>query len=99
VKMSPENERLYRPILRDDPDIQALAESIREYGIQQPLLLTSDGYLYDGHRRYVAAQVAGLRTVPVRVNRRVSRAKHHNKFLSLGKRPFRPIPTRLTRAC
>jgi len=83
VKMSPENERLYRPILRDDPDIQALAESIREYGIQQPLLLTSDGYLYDGHRRYVAAQVAGLRTVPVRVNRRVSRAKHHNKFLSL----------------
>ena len=58
VKMSPENELLYHPIDEDDPEIVRLAASIVEHGIQEPLILSSDGYIISGHRRYVAARLA-----------------------------------------
>jgi hypothetical protein len=41
---SVENDKLYRPILRDDPEIKALAESIRVDGLQEPLILSSDSF-------------------------------------------------------
>lgn len=44
-----------------------MADSIREHGVREPLVITLDGYILSGHRRYVAAKVAGLKTVPVRV--------------------------------
>ncbi len=51
-----------------DPDsLQELAESIRAYGILQPLTvrLTAEGYeLVAGERRLRAARLAGLRQVP-----------------------------------
>ena len=82
VKMSPENEQLYRPIRDDDPEIIELAHSIEQHGVQEPLILSSDGYIISGHRRYVAAGIAGLATVPVRV-KRISRARQRDKFLQL----------------
>lgn len=48
--------------------IQELADSIREHGLLQPLLVTAtdDGYyqLIAGERRWLAAQMAGLERVP-----------------------------------
>jgi ParB-like chromosome segregation protein Spo0J len=63
---SPENEELYRPVQDDDPEVIALAESIRERGLQEPLVITQDDYIVSGHRRRVAAWMAGLREVPCR---------------------------------
>jgi ParB family chromosome partitioning protein len=53
----------------DEEEIQALAASIREVGILQPIVVRSageNGYeLVAGERRLRAAKVAGLATVPV----------------------------------
>ena len=51
-----------------EEDLEELAASIKEHGIIQPLLVTRspDGYqLIAGERRWRAASLAGLRTVPV----------------------------------
>jgi hypothetical protein len=64
---SPENESLYRPVNLDDPEIIALAESIREKGILEPLVVTRDYYIVSGHRRHAAAILAGLATIPCRM--------------------------------
>ncbi|MCL1803904.1 MAG: ParB/RepB/Spo0J family partition protein [Eubacteriaceae bacterium] len=48
--------------------LASLAESIKEYGILQPILVTKDGDFYmlaAGERRYRAAIIAGLEKVPV----------------------------------
>jgi ParB family chromosome partitioning protein len=47
--------------------LEELTESIRVRGVLQPLRVRKDGERYeiqDGHRRYMAAQKAGLATVP-----------------------------------
>jgi hypothetical protein len=82
VKPSPENDQLYRPVRDDDPEIAALAASIREYGVREPLVVSADGYLLSGHRRHAAARLAGLREVPVRVER-VRRSADPDGFLTL----------------
>jgi ParB family chromosome partitioning protein len=54
----------------DEAALEELADSIREHGILQPLIVTriDDGYvLIAGERRWRAARKAGLRTVPVLV--------------------------------
>lgn len=66
IRPSPENEQLYRPVDPTDPDIVALAASICEHGIREPLVITLDGYIVSGHRRYTAAKLAGLEAVPCR---------------------------------
>jgi hypothetical protein len=43
-----------------------LIQSIREYGIQEPLVLSKDMRLLSGHRRLAAARYLGLEEVPVR---------------------------------
>jgi hypothetical protein len=67
IHPSPENDELYSPVRDDDPEIIALAESIRKYGIQEPLVITTDNFILSGHRRYAAARLAGLDTVKCRV--------------------------------
>lgn len=55
--------------VREDAEMQKLAESIREYGVLSPVLArprTEGGYeLIAGHRRQHAARLAGLETLPV----------------------------------
>lgn len=65
IRPSPVNDSVYRPPSPDDPDIQAMAESMREHGVLQAITITRDGFILSGHRRYCAATVAGLKTVPV----------------------------------
>ena len=64
IRPSPENAELYRPVDPADPEIVALAFSIKRYGVQQHLIVTPDGYILSGHRRFAAAKLAGLKTVP-----------------------------------
>lgn len=57
----------------DYGDLNALAESIKERGILQPLIIralakAADGYeVVGGHRRKRAAEIAGLKSVPCRL--------------------------------
>ncbi len=54
----------------DEAALAELADSIREHGILQPLIVTRAGSGYTlvaGERRWRAARLAGLRTVPVLV--------------------------------
>jgi hypothetical protein len=58
------NDKLYRPVDPNDPDVRALAESVRKDGVLEPLVLTQDNVILSGHRRRVAAMLAGLTEVP-----------------------------------
>ncbi len=52
----------------DEDELTELADSIRQYGIIQPLVVTKQGSHYRiiaGERRYRAAKIAGLKEVPV----------------------------------
>jgi len=52
----------------DETKLQELAESIKEHGILQPLIVTREGNRYEliaGERRFQAAKRAGLSRVPV----------------------------------
>ncbi len=61
----------YQPRMHIDPnDLIEIADSIREHGIIQPLIVTKDKdseryFLIAGERRFRASQLAGLKTVPV----------------------------------
>ncbi len=68
IKPNPRQPRT----LFDPQELEGLAESIRQHGIIQPLILTQDdtgsGYLLvAGERRWLAARQAGLRAVPALV--------------------------------
>jgi ParB-like nuclease domain len=67
IRPSPVNDKLYRPVSPNDPEIAALAESIRQHGLREPLVITLDGFILSGHRRYLACRLAGLTEVPCRV--------------------------------
>jgi hypothetical protein len=49
IRPAPENDDIYRAISVDD--VADLMRSIREHGIQEPLLVSSDGFIISGHRR------------------------------------------------
>jgi len=82
IRPSPENDQLYRPINPVDPQIARLADSIGQHGIQEPLLVTQDRWIISGHRRFAAAGLAGLTTVPCRVAPIVKDADH-DQFMML----------------
>ena len=52
----------------DEDTMQELADSVRQYGIIQPLVVQKKGELYEivaGERRWRAARMAGLKKIPV----------------------------------
>jgi len=51
----------------NDAAVDAVAESIRQYGFRQPIVVDTDGVIICGHTRYKAAQKLGLEKVPVHV--------------------------------
>ena len=67
LRPSPENAQLYRPVDPTDPEIIALARSVKAHGIQEPPIVTADLYVLSGHRRLAAAKLAGLAAVPCKV--------------------------------
>lgn len=52
----------------DPEQLEELAESIRQYGVLQPIMVQKNGELYEiiaGERRWRAAKIAGLKEIPV----------------------------------
>lgn len=59
----------HQPRLKfDEEKLRELADSIKEHGVIQPLVVTKDGNQYEiiaGERRFQASKLAGLQKVPV----------------------------------
>lgn len=49
----------------NDKAVEAVANSIEEFGFQQPIVVDKDMVIIVGHTRFKAAQRLGLKTVPV----------------------------------
>jgi hypothetical protein len=77
---APENDQLYRPVDPDDPALADLTRSVRAHGVLEALVVTTDGYILSGHRRYAAAKRAGCPTVPCKV---APITRHDPQFLPL----------------
>jgi DNA modification methylase len=54
------------PRLNDDA-VEAVAQSIREFGFRQPIVIDADGVIVCGHTRFKAAEKLRLDRVPVHV--------------------------------
>ena len=80
IRPAPENDDIYRAISFDD--VADLMRSIREHGVQEPLLVSCDGFIISGHRRWKAANFIDLAEAPVRVHP-VSRQEAPEEFLKL----------------
>ena len=50
---------------KNDPAVEAVAASIREFGFQSPIILDKDGVVIAGHTRLKAAKLLGMEKVPV----------------------------------
>lgn len=50
----------------NDEAVPAVAESIKEFGWQQPIVIDRENVIIAGHTRYKAAMKLGLKTVPVK---------------------------------
>jgi DNA modification methylase len=59
IKPYPQNPRV------NDDAVDAVAASIKEFGVKQPLVLDKDGVIVVGHTRFKAAAKLGLAKVPV----------------------------------
>lgn len=49
----------------NDNAVEAVANSIREFGFKNPVIVDAEGVIVAGHTRYKAAQALGLQQVPV----------------------------------
>jgi len=67
LRTPPANDAVYGMIREEDPDVQALAQDIKQNGILEPLVVSKDGYVISGNRRFTAAKMLGLEFVPVRI--------------------------------
>lgn len=50
--------------IHTDASVRKLAGLINEFGFDQPIVITPDGEIIKGHRRYLSAQYLKLKTVP-----------------------------------
>lgn len=49
---------------KNDGAVNGVAESIKQFGFQQPIVVDKDNVIVAGHTRYKAAKKLGLKTVP-----------------------------------
>lgn len=67
VYLSPHDLTPYRKNAKKHPDdqVEHIANSIREFGFRQPIVVDADNVVVIGHGRLLAAEKLGLDTVPV----------------------------------
>jgi len=51
----------------NDPAVDGVAASIKQFGFRQPIVVDADGVIVVGHTRWKAAKQLGLKRVPVHV--------------------------------
>jgi hypothetical protein len=61
IRPYPNNPRI------NDDAVDAVAASIREFGVRQAIVVDSEGVIICGHTRFKAAQKLGLEKLPVHV--------------------------------
>ena len=49
---------------KNDNAVEYVANSIKEFGFQQPIVIDKDGVIVAGHTRYKASKKLGLEKVP-----------------------------------
>ena len=49
---------------KNDTGVDAVAESIKQYGFKVPIVISKDGTIITGHTRYKASEKLGLNKVP-----------------------------------
>ncbi|MDA7504045.1 DNA modification methylase [bacterium] len=82
--------------------VESVANSIREYGFRQPIVVDEQGVIVVGHTRFKAAQQLGLTTVPVHVANGLSEAQvkayriADNQTGSIAEWDFDLLPLELT---
>jgi ParB family transcriptional regulator, chromosome partitioning protein len=68
VELSKISENPHQPRMKfDETKLNELAESIKQHGVIQPIVLTRDGEKYEiiaGERRFQASKLAGLSKIP-----------------------------------
>src|SRR4051794_2947635 len=72
IVRNPDNPR-HIDIASEDDKLSYLADSIRNFGILVPIVVTRRGrhyFLVDGERRFHAAKIANLKTLPAFVLRK-----------------------------
>ena len=72
ISPSPENDDIYGEI-EHDGTMDELIQSIRQYGLEQPLYVSADGFIISGHRRHYACAYIGQKIIPVRVEKGIRR--------------------------
>ena len=72
IKPSPENDDIYGPIEFDD-QMWDLIHSIERKGLEEPILVTADGYVLSGHRRLFACIFLNWKEIPIRVVKSIKR--------------------------
>ena len=87
----------------NDAAVEKVANCIREFGWQQPIVVDADGVIVCGHTRYRAALALGLATVPVHVAHDLSPEKiaayrlADNKVAELAAWDFGKLDTELAK--
>ncbi len=81
----------------DETALGELAESIKQHGVLQPIVLTPKGGGYEiiaGERRYRAAKIAGLRTIPALVRTTTAQRKLELALIeNLQRKNLNPLET------
>jgi len=77
------NDQLYDPVDESEPSFLALADSIQEHGILEPIVVSGDGFILSGHRRHAAAKAIELKRIPVRVRHDIGYLRDPDEFLRL----------------
>lgn len=100
ITPSPENDQVYGEIEHDEA-MEALIDSIRRKGLDEPILLTEDRFILSGHRRYYAVGFLGWKEVPVRIKagiRREGNAEYHRDLADYNPQRIKSVGSLLREA-
>lgn len=81
ITPAPENDKLYDPVRQDDPSFLGLVKDMKRNGLINAVGVSTDGYIFDGHRRYAAAKRLRWDKIQVRIDPEISRTDDPDGFL------------------